>query len=87
MVTALTRHVDETLPEPLGTDGDSCSGPIVKYHGGGILPKFMEAEHVVKTRITCLANFGAVGGIFCDGGAKLAPELDTRVQRQLEPIR
>jgi hypothetical protein len=36
------------LPEPLGTDRDSCSGLIVKCHGGGILPKFMEAEHVVK---------------------------------------
>jgi hypothetical protein len=48
MVTALTRHVDAALPEPLGTDRDSCSGLIVKNYGGGILPKFVEAEHVVK---------------------------------------
>lgn len=87
MVTALTRHVDEASPEPLGTDRDSCSGLIVKCHGGGILPKFMEAEHVVETRIACLANLDAGGGIFFDGGAKLSPELDTRAQRQLEPIR
>jgi hypothetical protein len=81
IVPALARHVDVASPEPLANDRDPCSGLIAKRHGGGILSKFMEAEHVVKTRTTCPATLDAVGGIFRDGGAKLPPELNTRGQR------
>jgi hypothetical protein len=45
LVLAFARHFDKALPEPLGKDGDRCSGLITECNGDGILPKFMERQH------------------------------------------